>query len=39
MNGLEVVVIKQAKDEQIDIILKNGINRPFWTQLGSPLII
>ncbi len=39
MDGLEVINIEQAKDEQIDLVIKNNINRPFWAQLGSPLFI
>jgi hypothetical protein len=36
---LEVIKIEQAEDEQIDLVIKNNINRPFWSQLGSPLIL
>ena len=39
IEGLEVIEIKQASDEQIDLVLKNNVNRPFWIQLGSPLFI
>jgi len=39
INGLEVMDTKQASDEQIDLIIKNNINRPFWISLGSSLFI
>ncbi len=40
MDGLEVVEIeRQASDQQINFILKNNVNRPFWISLGSSLLI
>lgn len=39
MPGIWIHEIKQAKDEQIDLILKNNVNRPSWIQLQSPLIM
>lgn len=38
-NGLEVVNISNPSDEQIDIILKNNVERPFWISLRSSLLI
>ncbi|MBX9722709.1 MAG: restriction endonuclease [Candidatus Obscuribacterales bacterium] len=37
----ELTVEKQrydTEDQEIDIILKNNVSRPFWIQLNSPLI-
>lgn len=39
IDGLEVVEIKQASDEQIDLVIKNNVDRPFWYQLNSPLFL
>lgn len=35
----EIVSIKQASDEQIDLVIKNNVDRPFWINLGTSLII
>lgn len=39
IDGLEVLEIKQSPDEQIDLIIKNNINRPFWIYLNNPIFI
>lgn len=39
IDWLEEIKIEQAEDEQIDLVLKNNINKPFWYSLKSPLII
>ena len=36
---LSVLDIKQEDDEQIDVIVKNNINRPFWIGLQSSIIL
>lgn len=37
--GLEVLNIEQASDEQIDLIIKNNVDRPFWMHLNSPILL
>lgn len=39
IDGFEVTEIKQAEDEQIDLVIKNNINKPFWLNLKTPLIL
>jgi hypothetical protein len=37
--GLEVVATRYSTDdEEIDLVVKNNIDRPFWSALDSPLI-
>ncbi len=36
---LEVTEINQAEDEEIDLVIKNNINKAFWLNLNSPVII
>ncbi len=37
--GFEVVERRfSTGDEEIDLLIKNNVNRPFWTALGSPLL-
>jgi len=36
---LEVINTWQSEDEQIDLVIKNDINKPFWLNLKSPVII
>lgn len=36
---LEISKIKVVEDEQIDLVIKNNINKPFWLNLKSPVII
>jgi hypothetical protein len=36
---LELLNIEQAEDEEIDIVLKNKVNNPFWINLNSPTIM
>lgn len=35
----EVLNVEQSSDEQIDLIVKNNINRPFWISLQTSLIL
>lgn len=39
IDGFEVTGIKQAEDEQIDLVIKNNINKPFWLNLKTPVIL
>lgn len=39
VDGLQVANIEQAEDEQIDLVIKNNINKPFWINLGSAIIV
>lgn len=39
IDGFEVTEIKQAEDEQIDLVIKNNINKPFWLNLKTPVIL
>ncbi|MDD2744907.1 MAG: restriction endonuclease [Candidatus Gracilibacteria bacterium] len=39
IEGFEVTDIKQADDEQIDLVIKNNINKPFWLNLKTPVIL
>ncbi len=39
IEGIEVTEIKQADDEQIDLVIKNNINKPFWLNLKTPVIL
>jgi hypothetical protein len=39
IDGFEVTEIKQADDEQIDLVIKNNINKPFWLNLKTPVIL
>ena len=39
INWFEIIDIKQAEDEQIDLVIKNNINKPFWLNLKSPVIL
>lgn len=36
---LEFFEIQQAEDEQIDLVIKNNIDKPFWLNFKSPVII
>lgn len=36
---LEIINVKYASDEQIDLVLKNNVNKPFWINLWSSLIV
>lgn len=39
IDGFEVTEIKQVEDEQIDLVIKNNINKPFWLNLRTPVIL
>ena len=39
MEGLKIVETKLSDDEQTDIVIKNNVNKPFWINLNSPLLI
>ena len=39
IDWLEVTEINQADDEQIDLVIKNNIDKPFWLNFKSPVII
>jgi hypothetical protein len=39
IDWLEVTKINQAEDEQIDLVIKNNIDKPFWLNFKSPVII